>query len=77
VSEHLIATHVHDNRGRADDHLIPFDGTIDWAAALTAIQKVGYEGPLLFEIAAHGSVADALKKAHKARQRFDRMLVSD
>ena len=31
VSEHLIATHVHDNRGRADDHLLPFDGTIDWA----------------------------------------------
>ena len=24
VSGHLITTHVHDNRGRADDHLVPF-----------------------------------------------------
>ena len=44
VSEHFVTTHVHDNRGRADDHLVPFEGTIDWPAALTAVQKVGYEG---------------------------------
>ena len=44
VSEHLITTHVHDNGGRTDDHLVPFDGTIDWPAALTAVQKVGYDG---------------------------------
>ena len=44
MSEHLIATHVHDNRGRTDDHLVPFEGTIDWPAALTAVQKVGYDG---------------------------------
>ena len=50
VSEHLIATHVHDNRGRRDDHLLPFDGTIDWAGTLLAVQKVGYEGPFVFEI---------------------------
>ena len=29
VSEHLIANHVHDNGGRTDDHLVPFEGTID------------------------------------------------
>src|SRR5439155_7786743 len=37
VSEHLSLTEVHDNHGRADDHLVPFDGTIDWPAALTAV----------------------------------------
>ena len=26
AAEHLIATHVHDNRGRDDDHLVPFQG---------------------------------------------------
>jgi sugar phosphate isomerase/epimerase len=50
VSEHLISTHVHDNRGRSDDHLLPFEGTIDWPAAMIGLQKVGYEGPLVFEI---------------------------
>lgn len=74
VSEHLITTHVHDNRGRTDDHLVPFDGSIDWPAALTAVQKVGYEGTLLLEIAAHGSAKDTLARAQKARQRMEGML---
>jgi sugar phosphate isomerase/epimerase len=74
VSEHLVATHVHDNRGRTDDHLVPFDGTIDWPAALTAIQKVGYESTVMLEIAAHGSPKDTLRKARAARQQMERLL---
>jgi sugar phosphate isomerase/epimerase len=74
VSEHFVTTHVHDNRGRADDHLVPFEGTIDWPAALTTIQKVGYEGPLIFEIAAHGSAKETLARARKARLRMEKML---
>ncbi len=76
VSEHFVTTHVHDNRGRADDHLVPFEGTIDWPAALTAVQKVGYEGPLMLEIAAHGSAKDTLARAQKARQRMERLLAN-
>jgi sugar phosphate isomerase/epimerase len=76
VSEHLMTTHVHDNRGRTDDHLVPFDGSIDWPAALTSVQKIGYEGTLLFEIAAHGSAKDTLQKAQKARQRMQGLLAS-
>ena len=74
VSEHLVTTHVHDNRGRADDHLVPFDGTIEWASALTALQKVGYEGTLVFEIARQGPTRATLAKARTARSRIERML---
>jgi sugar phosphate isomerase/epimerase len=74
VSEHVITTHVHDNRGRTDDHLVPFDGTIDWASALTAMQKVGYDGVLLFEIASHGSAKATLARARQARVKMERML---
>ena len=76
VSEHLIATHVHDNRGRTDDHLVPFEGTIDWPAALTAVQKVGYDGTLMLEIAARGSEKETLQRARGARQRMERFLTS-
>jgi sugar phosphate isomerase/epimerase len=76
VSEHFLTTHVHDNRGRTDDHLVPFEGTIEWPSALTAVQKVGYEGPLIFEIGAHGSTKDTLARAQKARQRMERLLAS-
>ena len=74
VSGHLVTTHVHDNRGRTDDHLVPFEGTIDWPGAMTAIQKVGYDGTLVLEIAAHGSAKDTLQRARKARERIERLL---
>ena len=74
VSEHLIATHVHDNRGRGDDHLLPFDGTIDWAGVLTAVQKVGYEGPFIFEIVPNGSTKETLARARSVRQRMEAVM---
>jgi sugar phosphate isomerase/epimerase len=76
VSEHLVATHVHDNRGRNDDHLLPFEGTIDWPAALTAVQKVGYDGPLMLEINAQGSTKETLARARQTRQRMERLLAT-
>ena len=42
---------------------------------MTAIQKVGYDQTLLFEIAAHGSPKDTLARARKARERLELMLV--
>src|SRR5882672_4040958 len=32
-----VTTHVHDNRGERDDHLLPYEGTIDWNATLAAL----------------------------------------
>jgi sugar phosphate isomerase/epimerase len=74
VSEHLVAVDVHDNRGRADDHLVPFEGTIDWAAALTAVQKVGYDQPLMLEIGGRGPAKETLARARQARQKMERLL---
>jgi sugar phosphate isomerase/epimerase len=77
VSGHLVTTHIHDNDGRKDSHLLPFEGTIDWPSTLIAFQKVGYDDVLLFELATntddHGRVLD---RARGARKRFEEMLVS-
>src|SRR4029077_20758259 len=75
VSGHVITTHVHDNHGRTDDHLVPFDGTIDWPAALTTVQKVGFDDTLLLEIASRGSTKETLQRARTARQRMESLLV--
>ena len=77
VSEHLIATHLHDNRGRRDDHLLPFDGTIDWAGTLLAVQKVGYDGPFMFEIVPYGSTRETLARARATRQRIEAIMADD
>jgi sugar phosphate isomerase/epimerase len=74
VAEHVIATHVHDNHGREDEHLVPFLGSIDWDLALVTMQKIGYEGTYLMELAGGGHPATVLEEARRARQRFERAL---
>jgi len=74
VAEHLITTHVHDNAGKKDDHLAPFDGRINWDVALMTMQKVGYDGTYLMELANTGSPAAVLGKARAARTRFEKLL---
>jgi len=74
VSGHIVAMDIHDNRGRGDDHLVPFDGGIDWPAALTTVQKVGYDGAMTFELSARGSTKDTLVRARAARSRIDQLL---
>ena len=76
VSGEMVTTHVHDNRGRRDDHLVPFDGRIDWATGLMSLQKVGYDGALVFELASGPTPRESLEKTAIARQRFDSILAS-
>jgi sugar phosphate isomerase/epimerase len=74
ASGHVFTTHVHDNHGRSDDHLVPFEGRIDWGEALFAMQKVGYEGVFLFEVANTGSALDVLARTRDACRRFEEIL---
>lgn len=72
TAEHLITTHVHDNRRKEDDHLAPYLGGIPWDPALMGMQKIGYDGTYLFEVANTGTPADVLEATRRARQRFER-----
>lgn len=72
----LLTTHVHDNRGTADDHLVPFEGRIDWEQALFACQKIGYEGVWMLEVANTSTPAAVLARAREACARFREILAS-
>jgi sugar phosphate isomerase/epimerase len=73
-SGHIVTTHLHDNRKKADDHLVPGEGSIDWPATLMSLQKVGYDGAWMFEIANTSSPQAVLEKALKARRKFESLL---
>lgn len=73
-SGHVFTTHLHDNRGRGDDHLVPGKGVIDWDGTLLAFQKVGYDGAWMFELAAAADRRPVLELAAKARGRFEALL---
>jgi Sugar phosphate isomerases/epimerases len=46
----IIATHIADNHGEKDEHLMPFFGTIDWHATMRALKNAGYKGYLTYEV---------------------------
>ena len=46
----LMALHLHDNNGVDDQHLLPFDGTTDWAAIMKKIGETGYTGAVSLEL---------------------------
>jgi len=74
AAEHLIATHVHDNRGHDDEHLVPYRGTINWDTSLLTMQKIGYDGTYVMELANTSSPTQVLEEARRARQRFERAM---
>jgi sugar phosphate isomerase/epimerase len=76
LSGHVWTTHVHDNGGRRDEHLLPYSGTIDWDAAMMETQKVGYDGTLMFEVADLGDPIDVLKRSIKVRERLEKAFVT-
>jgi sugar phosphate isomerase/epimerase len=47
VRDLVVTTHMHDNRGERDDHLLPYEGTIDWSALLMALPD---DAPLVLEL---------------------------
>lgn len=47
--EHVRTMHVHDNNGDKDEHLWPFEGTLEWPAFVEQLVLQNYEGPLMFE----------------------------
>jgi sugar phosphate isomerase/epimerase len=61
VAEHVTAMRV------------PIDAAIDWASVLTTIQKVGYEGPLVFDLSHGGPAKDLLQQARTAREQMERL----
>ncbi len=65
AAEHLAAVRV------------PIEANVDWAQAMTTIQKVGYEGPFVFDTAAPvPSPAEMLARARTVRERMERWLTS-
>jgi sugar phosphate isomerase/epimerase len=62
ASEHLVAVHA------------PVESRIDWASALTTLQKVGYEGTLIVDPPRRASAKDMLILARAARERFEKQL---
>lgn len=46
----IIATHISDNKGDFDSHLVPQEGDIEWKEVVEAFRSIGYPYDFTFEI---------------------------
>jgi sugar phosphate isomerase/epimerase len=73
----VAATHIHDNHGEKDEHLPPYDGTIDWQAAVQLLKSAPQSDlPLTLELkekAGHDAppIAQQLADARKSLDRLE------
>ncbi|HVB98051.1 MAG TPA: sugar phosphate isomerase/epimerase family protein [Candidatus Dormibacteraeota bacterium] len=75
MRERAVTTHIHDNRGDRDDHLVPFEGSIDWEAALGKLREARVELPLVLELKQHdpGTWKEILERAGAATGRLEKL----
>ena len=45
-----MALHLHDNDGTGDQHLLPFDGDVDWESVALILSRTAYGGTLALEV---------------------------
>lgn len=53
--EKFKCTHLHDNDGVFDKHLLPFDGSNNWQEILSTLKNYDYKGTLNLELSCNGS----------------------
>jgi sugar phosphate isomerase/epimerase len=70
MQSRVITTHLHDNHGEKDEHLLPGEGTIDWDAAVQALQKNTQELPVVLELKEKAAGVPSLDEIHAA---FDKL----
>ena len=46
----IVATHIHDNHANGDEHLLPFEGTVDFENVIDKLKNSGFKGTLSSEV---------------------------
>ncbi len=70
----LLTTHISDNHGEKDDHMLPFEGSYDWDGFCEIMSRVSFEGVLLLEVETRESAFGSPEKfLHEAFTRGEKL----
>jgi len=73
----VSSVHLHDNHGEKDEHLPPYDGSVDWPSAIKTLQSAPQTGlPLILELKEKTgpeapTLSDQLAAARSSLDRFE------
>ncbi len=76
MGDRLFCTHVHDDCGKGkDDHLLPYEGTIDWDLYVELMGRLDYSGALLIESVRNRAdgFGNSIEFLKEAKVRIDRL----
>ena len=75
--DRLAVLHIHDNNGSADQHKLPFTGSVDWSRFIQILDRSAYRGPINLEctLGNHPDMQDAafLQAGYQAAARLQSM----
>jgi sugar phosphate isomerase/epimerase len=77
MRELVASVHLHDNHGEKDEHLPPYDGSIDWPAAIGTLQSAPQTSlPIVLELKEKTgpeapTTAEQLAAARKSMDKFE------
>jgi len=74
MRERIVTTHLHDNRGETDDHLLPYEGSIDWPNALKLLASTQHSLPLVLELEERSTGGPSMSQIHAAFNRLEEEL---
>ncbi|MGH9713725.1 MAG: sugar phosphate isomerase/epimerase family protein [Candidatus Acidiferrales bacterium] len=76
MRERVATTHLHDNHGEKDEHLLPFEGTIDWEAILGALSAAAEPLPIVLELKEQPGGKPALDQVRATFDKIEKLLES-
>jgi sugar phosphate isomerase/epimerase len=77
LKDRVALTHVHDNHRVKDEHLLPFEGEIDWTETVRAFRSAEGQFPVLFEPQHTSTPLNVLSRLHEVMERLDKVPQED
>lgn len=76
MRDRVATTHLHDNHGEKDEHLLPFEGTIDWETILGAFSSAPEPLPIVLELKEQLGGKPALNQVQATFDKIEKLLES-
>jgi sugar phosphate isomerase/epimerase len=74
MRDRIVTVHVHDNHGEKDEHLLPYEGSIDWDAALGGLAGTPEPPALVFELKERSVGSPSLDQIRAAFDKLEKHL---
>ena len=71
LKEYIASTHVHDNHQLKDEHLMPYDGGIDWEQTVRDFRAGAASVPFLFELHYQDAAPDSLTRVRQVMEKLE------